>query len=269
VEPDMTPNELISIVANNLGDGGFVSLNRDEYLAFMNDVGHDIWLKSKAMHQIRHYPLAEGLRAFVIPDTDIIEFVELQVRTVSTTPQPGDPEPEIYDSTQTPVHQQEKSVHQNIAQGQGIWTNVGNVIPHHHLTIEFRNGQYFILSPRPFHAGAVLHVHAVIHSPRYAWLDQVSAVDPVTGLDGDGAAFTETLSTALWEPLRNVFTEGCTWRAARRLSNFTQDVTRRKIWDDAKDLYYNMYLPDAIHFIHSLKESSSVMHVAPGRYLDE
>jgi hypothetical protein len=263
----MTPNELISIVANNVGDGGFVSLNHDEYLAFMNDVGHDIWLKSKAMHRIRHYALPQDARTFIIPDTDIIEFVELQVRT--TAVQAGDPEPEIYNDSQTPVHQQEKSVHQNISEGQGIWTNVGNIIPHHHLTIEFRNGQYLVLSPRPFLSGEVLHVHAVIYSPRFAWLEQASAVDPVTGLDGEGVAFTETLDVSLWEPLRNAFIEGCTWRAARRISNFTQDPTRRKIWDDSRNMYYGTYLPDAIHFIHSLKDGTAVMHVAPGRYLDE
>lgn len=265
----MTPNELISIVANNLGDGGFVGMAREEYLGFMNDVGHDIWFKTNAMHRIRQYALTADTRTFMLPDVDIIEFVELQVRTVTVPPVPGATEPEIYNPDETPIHQQEKSVHSNIAEGLGIWANVGNTVAHHHLTIEFRNGQYVILSPRVFAANEVLHVHAIIHSPRYAWLDQVADINPATGLDSDGAAFTESLTSSLWEPLRNAFTEGCTWRAARRLSNFTKDNVRLRIWEDAKGLYYNRYLPDAIHFINSLKESSSVLHVAPARYLDE
>lgn len=264
----MTPNELISTVALNLGDGGFVAIAREEYIAFVNDVGHDIWLRSKAMHAIRHYPLPEGARAYELPDTDILEFAELQVRTISPPPAypppEGDSEPEIYDDSHTPVHQQEKPVHQNISEGLGLWTNVGNTLPHTHLTIELRGGRYVILSPRPFEASQVLHAHAVIHSPRYAWLDAAAAHDPTAT-----ESYEETLASSIWEPLRNVFIEGCTWRAARRLSNYTQDPVRRQIWNDARDLYYRMYLPDTIHFIHALKDGSSVLHVRPGRYLDE
>jgi hypothetical protein len=252
----MTPNELISMTSNNLGDGGFVMMAREEYIGFVNDVGHDIWFESKALHQLRQYKMTEGERHFTIPDIDIIEFAELQFRYKDTAQ--TNPEPEILEDGVTAAHQQEKPVHANIREGGGFWQNVGNWQKHYHLTPELRNGKYIIHVPEPFIAGVVLHAHCIVHGTRYNWLD-AAITDPTDPDD----LYEETLDSSLWEPLRNAYIEGTLWRAARRLWQFSKDRERRKTMDDAKELYYNRYLPNAIHFIHSLKADASALHVHP------
>lgn len=262
----MTPNELISIVSNNLGDGGFVALNREEYIQFVNDVAHDIWFRSKAMHVVRQYALPEDSHYIDLTEDDIIEFEEMQVRTQATpimTP-PG-PEPAFYEFDKGPVHQREKPHLQNVQNGYGIWTNVGDIEPTYHLSVELRDGRYRITSPRKFGAGLILQIFAVIHSPRFTWLTQVQ-VDPTAN---PPIVVNLTDQQRIWEPFRNVFIEGCTWRAARRLANFTQDSTRSRIWQDAQNLYYRQYLPDAIHFVHSIKDGTTALFVEPFQYLTD
>ncbi|MBE0645409.1 MAG: hypothetical protein IH600_15100 [Bacteroidetes bacterium] len=252
----MTPNEVISIAANNCSDGGMVLLAQEEYLAFLNDVAYDIWFESKAMHAIRQYALPEGEQLFTFPDTDIIQFVELQLRE-GTPAAEEDGEQPIYDSTANPIHVEEKPVHQNIREGLGIFRNLGQRHTHRYFTVEFRNGQFVILVPRPFEANQYLQAHCVITGEMYQILDL---------WDED---LELTTANTIWEPFRNVFIEGVTWRAARRLSNHSKDPTRRQIWNDSQNLYYSRYLPDAINYVHQFKDGSSVMMIRASRFLEE
>lgn len=257
----MTPNELISIASNNLGDGGFVVLNREEYLQFTNDVAHDLWSGSKACHVVREYVLPSGESYFDLAEDDIIEFVSIQIRAKDTAV--NTPEEPIFRTDTAVYPQQEKPPLQNIEEGLGLWQNVGNTSRRQHLTPEFRNGRYRIHSPQRFSDGQVLTLHLVVTSPHYIWLDKavVDPTDPNVTVD-------LTDAERIWEPFRNLFIEGVTWRAARRMINFTKD-NRTSIWQSAQQLYFSKYLPDAIHFVHSLKDSASVLHVEPFRYLDE
>lgn len=260
----MTPNELISIAANNIGDGGFVIVNRDEHMQFVNDVAHDLWSGSKAAHVVREYLLPSGISYMDLPHDDIIEFVSLQIRAKNTPLNPPDDEQGTFSTDALVAPQMEKPPYRNIEEGYGIWKNIGSVYPKQHLTPEFRNGRYRIHSPVNFTGSEVLTAHCVIHSARYQWLLRTAAVDPTAG---DTNIYID--DERIWEPFRNLFIEGCTWRAARRTLNFTMDATRTRIQNDARDMYYKKYLPDAIHFVHSLKDSTAALHVIPFRYLDE
>lgn len=256
----MTPNELISIAANNLADGGFATLNRDEYLQFVNDVGHDLWSGSKAAHALRTYPLPAGRSYLDLEHDDIIEFASLQIRTADDG---GDSEPAIVPASGTAYLVREKPAEQSIRQGQGSWREIGEAQRHLALTPEFRDGRYRIHAAYPFQTGWFLMAHCVIHAPRYVWLD-AAVVDPTDEeLDLD---LTDT--ERIWEPFRNLFIEGVTWRAARRMTGIAKDA-RAQIWRDSQQLYYSKYLPDAIHFVHSLKDGTSVLRVEPFNYLPE
>lgn len=256
----MTPNEVISIAANNCSDGGFVLLAQEEYLQFTNDVAYDIWFESKAMHAVRQYALPEGEQLFTFPDTDIIQFVEVQLREGEAKGPPaddGEGEQPVYDAAQNPVHVEEKPLHANLREGLGIFRNRGQRHAHTYLTYEFRNGRFVALAPRPFEAGQFLHAHCVISGERYEVLDL---------WDGD---LELTTANTIWEPLRNVFIEGVTWRAARRLSNHSKDPMRTQIWKDSQSLYYGRYLPQAISYIHQIKDGTSVLFVRGSRFMEE
>lgn len=250
----MTPNELIGIASNNISDGGMVLLAREEYIAFVNDVAMDIWTESKAMHAIRQYQLPEGARMYELPDVDIIHFMEIQVRRGAPA---AEGEAEIYNPDESPIHVEEKPVHQNLRQGFGVWRNQGHDRPHTFVTLEFRNGRHVVHSPQPFEAGTMLHVQCVIHSPRFDWLD-TTAED-----------FEESLDNSIWEPLRNVFIEGVTWRAARRAINYAKDSARQRIMDNAQTLYFKQYLPAAIRYINGLKDLTSPMFIEPFDFMPE
>lgn len=253
----MTPNELIGIASNNISDGGMVLLAREEYLAFVNDVAMDVWTESKAMHKIRQYTLPAGARTFEVPDIDIIYIVTMQVRR-GTPPAEGEPEAEAYDPSESPIHVQEKSIDQNLRQGFGSYENQGQERPNTYVTLEFRNGRHVVHSPQPFESGSILHLQCVIHSSRYNWLDT------------DAENFEETLDNSIWEPLRNAFIEGVTWRAARRALNYAKDPMRQQIMRDAQNLYYNRYLPMAVRYINGLKDLTSAMYIEPfSIYTDE
>jgi hypothetical protein len=255
----MKPNELISIIASNIGDENLVLLNREMYIQFVNDVAMDIWKDSKATHTVREYALPNGAMFFDLPEDDIIEFVSLQTR-VKTIP---DLNVGIYSQDQDVIPRNDKPALQQIEEGIGTWRNIGQRWGHSYYTLELRNGRYRVQTAIPFSGDLILTAYAVIHSPRYVYPVADDYFDPVLGVAG-----TPNDNDRIWEVLRSVFIEGGTYRAANRALNFTKSSSHASIAAKAEQRYHT-YLKDAIHYIHSLKDSTIGLAVEPFRYCEE
>lgn len=267
----MTPNEVISIASARIGDAGFVNLTREEYISFLNAVAHEIWFRSKAAHVIRQYQLTEGEKRFVIPDTDIIRFSMIQMRFADAPA--SDNVANLYDVEENPLYLKEKAPQQDVEEDIGYYLDRGDLQENFHAWIEFHNGQYTIHSNIKFAARMILHVYAIVHSPRYTWIVAPNAGWPNTPTDAEvltdlgNGNLTSAQAQLIWEPFQNVFIEGVLWRAAQQHMVYVKDRQRTQIYSDSRSEYYRRYLPDAIHFIHSLKDATSASHIRPFHYL--
>lgn len=273
----MTPNECISIAAATIGDAGFVNLTHEEYISFLNATAHEIWFRAKAAHVVRQYALPVDEKKFTIPDTDIIRFAMIQLRFANAPA--GENIANLYDVEETPLYIKEKSPQIDVEEDFGYWLDRGDLQENFHAWIEFHNGQYTIHSNIKFSSGMVLHLYAIIHSPHFTWIvvpESGGAITPVWGqtpTDSEVRAavaagdIPASSSNLIWEPFRNVFVEGVLWRAAQQHMRYVKDSSISRIYSDAERRYYRQYLPDAVHFIHSLKDSTSASHIRPFHYL--
>lgn len=240
----------------------------------LNEVAHDIWLESKAAHVIRQYTLPAGERYLDLPDTDIIFFANLQVRTQDAPLSPPN-EAGIYDSDTSPRYTKEKTYQKNIEEGGGYYQDIGDRYAREHVTTEFRNGRYRIQAISEFEDGDVLHAHCIVHQPRYAWLLVGTSTDPMShlGTDSNYLALDPSdpslQNDLIWEPFKMAFITGTAYRAAEQHYRYVQDRSTLFVAQSNKQLYYDRYLPSAIHYIHSLKDSTSTLQLRPFRYLDE
>lgn len=271
----MTPNECISMAANNIGDGSFANITKEEYLAFLDDTAAELWMKAKAIHVVRDYTLPDECLVYEITDTDIIRFVLLQLKS-------GDVEsdPPSYDPETDSDYIKEKPQFPNIQEGGGQFMDVGE--PNYeqvlHVTPEFINNRYVIRFPYVVPGGTILRVHAVIHGNRYQWQDITTEIGNTVG--GEIVSFSTANNPTdaqldeldldrqiLWEPLRNMWISGVTWRAALRHFRYTQDQSTMTIANKYQEMFYRRYLPDSIHYIHSLKDATAPLHIRPFQYL--
>jgi hypothetical protein len=270
----MTPNECISIAAARIGDAGFVNITREEYLTFLNDTAHEIWFRSKAAHVVRQYELPEDEKSFAIPDNDVIRFGLIQYRfgeEVGLSDYMN-----LHDPEQRPIHLQEKPAQQDIEEGYGYFHNRGALQEDYHITLDFNNGTHVLRSNRKFGKGMLLHAYCIIHSPHYSWVVVPDSENPAWGQTptdqevrdavASGALDAGT-SQLIWEPFRNTFISGVVWRAAEQHMRYVKDRSVQEIYKNHMGLFYKMYLPRTIHYIHTLKDDTSMMRMRPFHYL--
>lgn len=271
----MTVNEVISIASNNIGDGSFANLTKAEYEAFVNDVAQDLFLDAKASHVARAYLLPDGEYFFDIPDRDIISFAFVQFRWPSVLPGvTGASEPEPYDPDKGPERVKEKDLQKNIADFTGRYEDIGDIEDTYHVTPEIQNisGKWRVTSARKFTAGMTLHAHCITTQPRMSWTQDptMQSGDPLSHDPVEANLISNNLDTqVVWEPFRNLFQYGVTWRAALRHLRYVKDPSVSVVLQTAQGLYYNRYLPQATHYIHRMKDASSTMNMRPFRYLPE
>jgi len=265
----VTPNEVISSAANTIGDGGFVNISKDEYIDFLNDIAQELWFRSKALHVVRDYPLPVGEHYFDLPDRDVISFAAVYIFETANDRSQITDEPAAWDASLAPTWQKEKSYRKNVEEGVGWYMDIGDIVTRAHVTHEYRNGQYRIHSTLPFEDNQYLRAHCIVHNTRYAW-QFITGADQLGNNPSDKDLVDNQLEAQIvWEPLRNLFISGVVWRAAERHNRYVQNGHLAQTISRHMSLYYDRYLPDAIHYIHSMRDASSTMQVRPFRYLDE
>jgi hypothetical protein len=243
----MLVKNLISKVADDVGDPFFILARRDAYVAELNELTKALWRDAGASVVFREYVLPEDQSHFDLTDSDIIRFMNVAVsndseETARTTAAIKDFAGDVL------YYVNEKSYRQNVEQSNGVHPNRGDLDYSVNMTfwLNQETGKYRLTFPSTFGSGHKLLVQALVMGTEYDWDDDTDH--------------------EIWEPIVPALTQGCVYRMARKINLYRKNSETRLVMQDAfKE--WSRERRETLGLLERLKEEASTMLVNPHFWL--
>ena len=260
-----TSIDLISSVANDVGDIGFELLTKKEYLQFMNDTLHEIGTRSKAYCTMNEVTLVKDASELVLTDRNVIKLVRTEYLKGGL------------ETSMIPLTEVAFSKLRDKFFGLGYT----NYIPSNVTNIYYDTNGNTVLT-----LDTTIPVSSEGSSNN--WYATKSDNGLITIYFGFKFNTDDKLrywylsvwvnhnifddTDIIWDEYTPVVREGMRFRALRRLQ-FRPKPARNQSWEYSKEAalskneYYRVLLPQLEQYIAGLKTSTDILQIKPFKYL--
>ena len=259
----MTSQQMISEVANEVGDPGFEFLKKNEHIQFMNDTRREMGLLARCFHSVTDKTdLTTNEFTYPLTDQDVIKLdrVEYYFSGVDT---PLPMHEKAFHKVNNELYYPSGNSYEWLSQTTTYEDDSGNVV----LTITSDTTRGEDLKPNWYSTrrdNGLLTLYFPFKFSDGDWLKIY-----YYSAESDHSTFDDI--ELIWDPFVEVIREGMRWRALRRLG-FRRDTNDPKMWVYTKEAekteakYYNKLLPWLKRFMTSLGTESDVPEMQAFKY---
>lgn len=263
----MTSQELISIVANEIGDPGFEFVNKEEHLQVMNQTIQEVATITGAFFEPKIVNLVVDQTEYSFTDQDILKIVRLEywyggVATGTLFPCREIAFSRIQDrlnNADSAILYAPRTLPQQYEDGLGnVILTINREIPDENTydymsnwySTQSNNGLITLYFGFKFKENDQLQLWYLSTSDKHEYFDDVDII---------------------WDGYRNVVQEGMRWRTLRKMQ-FRPKLSKNQNYEYTKEyqasfqLYYKQYLPEIRKYITDLKTTQDVARIHPFNY---